>query len=46
MKKYIVIIDDRQYVVHSTASEWFVLNSTTANIPNKKTWKIYLDGHC
>jgi len=46
MKKYIVVVNDIKHVVHSTASEWFVLTSTISHIPNKKTWSIYLDGHC
>ena len=46
MKKYIVTVDDIEHVVYSTASEWFVLTSVLSHIPNKKTWNIYLDGHC
>ena len=36
MKKYIVIVDDIEHVVYSTASEWFVLTSVISHIPNKK----------
>ena len=46
MRKYIVTVNDIKYVVYSTASEWFVLNSVISHIPNKKTWSIYWDGHC
>ena len=41
--KYTIIVDNNRFVVNSTASEWFVLNSIISKIPNKKTWKIYLD---
>ena len=46
LKKFIVIVDGKEHVVRSTASEWFVLQSVLSHVKEKKQWNIYLDGHC
>ena len=40
MKKYIVTVNDKEYVVNSRASKWFVLMSVLSHVPNIKSWNI------